>query len=115
LATWASWQLLFGPGTERATFGIIAPLAAWGLVTTFRIARGRVVMVIAYALMVLGGFGQAERALLPSFPLAAALHPLGVLVFAGWLVVYARDWQSTSRNAFAPSLRYWPSRGMHAT
>jgi hypothetical protein len=72
-------------------------------------------MVIAYALMVLGGFGQAERALLPSFPLAAALHPLGVLVFAGWLVVYARDWQSTSRNAFAPSLRYWPSRGMHAT
>ena len=32
LACWTSWQLLFGPGTERNTFALIAPLTSWALV-----------------------------------------------------------------------------------
>ncbi|HVU88961.1 MAG TPA: glycosyltransferase family 87 protein [Pirellulales bacterium] len=96
LGIWAAWQLSFGPGTERATFGLIAPLTAWGLITAFSIERGRSLMLLAFGLTVLGGLGQVERALQPMFPLAAALHPLGIMVFAGWLLEYARDWRLPS-------------------
>ena len=32
LACWTAWQLVFGPGTERNTFALIAPLTSWALV-----------------------------------------------------------------------------------
>ncbi len=35
LAAWACWQLLLGPGSERLTFLIIAPFAAWSVITSY--------------------------------------------------------------------------------
>ena len=32
LACWTTWQLFFGPGTERNTFSLIAPLTGWAVV-----------------------------------------------------------------------------------
>ncbi len=111
LAIWASWQLTFGPGTERATFGLVAPLTAWGLITSFRVGHGRVVMVLAFTLTILGGTGQLERALMPIFPLVTTLHPIGVLIFGAWLVSYARVWQTVRGEApvrsWSYSLRTW--------
>jgi hypothetical protein len=80
------------------------------LITAFAIERGRIVMLLAFSLTVLGGLGQVERALLPIFPLATALHPLGVMVFATWLCIYARDWQSEALQGRRAAVSYWPRR-----
>ena len=32
LVCWTTWQLVFGPGTERNTFSLIAPLTGWAVV-----------------------------------------------------------------------------------
>ncbi len=62
LVSWAVWQMTFGPATERTTFGLIAPLSAWGLATAVQQRRGRVLMTMAFALMTCGNFGVIERA-----------------------------------------------------
>jgi alpha-1,2-mannosyltransferase len=107
LGLWTAWQLTFGPGSERNTFGIIAPLTAWAVVTAFTVERGRAVVITAYALTILAGVGQIERALLPNYPLVAVAHPVAVMIFAGWLVHYARSWQSTRDNRRTPNRGPW--------
>ena len=99
LGMWTAWQLLLGPGSERATFSLIAPLTAWAVVTCLSGSRGRALILPAFTLTVLASIGQVERVLRPSFPIVAALHPLGVLVFAAWLVMHARHWQSAECEA----------------
>ena len=86
LALWAAWQLTFGPGTERNTFGLIAPLTAWGLVTAVIEKRGRGLMIAAFALTALANFGVVERAFDDSLPAVLAMHPVGVLLFVVWLL-----------------------------
>jgi hypothetical protein len=98
LGMWTAWQLLFGPGSERATFSLIAPLTAWAVVTFTSGSRGRTLAGAAFALTVLASIGQVERLLRPSMPIVAALHPIGVSVFAVWLVMHARHWQSVQQQ-----------------
>jgi hypothetical protein len=86
LAMWAAWQLVFGPGTERNTFGLIAPLTAWGLMTAVIEKRGRGLMLAAFTLTTLANFGVVERALEDALPAVLAMHPVGVLLFVAWLV-----------------------------
>jgi hypothetical protein len=83
---WAAWQMIFGPGTERNTFGLIAPLTAWGLMTALVEKRGRVLMIAAFALTTLANFGVVERTLENVFPAVVVMHPAGVLLFAVWLL-----------------------------
>ena len=90
LAIWAAWQLLFGPGTERNTFGLIAPLSAWAVLTCLEEKRGRVVMGAAFVLITASSFGMVERGLMDFFPAILAAHPLGVLLFATWLLGWTR-------------------------
>ncbi len=51
LTVWACWQMVFGPATERNTFGLIAPLSSWALITCLEQKRGRMVMGLAFTLM----------------------------------------------------------------
>jgi hypothetical protein len=85
---WLTWQLLIGPGTERLTFGIIAPLMAWGIVESQRSGRLRVVSIAAFVFLFVQGTGEAERRLLPYLPWSPALAPCGSLLFLGWLLAY---------------------------
>jgi hypothetical protein len=91
LCGWAAWQLLFGPGTERLTYGLVAPFASWAVIVSFREARLRLLSASAWLLTVVLGAGFAERALLPYFWAAEAIQPLGVVLFAAWMVVYFHD------------------------
>jgi len=90
LVMWTAWQLVFGPGTERNTFGLIAPLSAWGLLTALGEKRGRTLMCVAFALTTAASFGVVERVLMGFFPAVVAMHPLGVLLFVAWLLDWAR-------------------------
>jgi len=99
LAAWASWQLLFGPGTERLTYLIIASFAAWSVITSFLERRHRWFATAAFLTTFLLGAGFAERILIRVVPAAVALQPVGVILFAAWLVLHvatADRWRQPS-------------------
>ena len=88
LVSWTVWQMTFGPATERTTFGLIAPLSSWGLVTAFQQRRGRWLMTVAFVLMTCANFGVIERALMDYAPVVLAAHPVGAMLFFAWFL----DW-----------------------
>jgi len=91
LTTWTCWQMVFGPGMERNAFGMIAPLGAWGMLACFEQKRGRVVLCLAFLLMVEATFGVLESAVEHVFPLVRAAHPIGVFLLAGWFLWWNRS------------------------
>jgi hypothetical protein len=91
IAAWSAWQLLFGPGTERLTYNLIGPALAWAVLAAFQARRGRVWIVATYLTTYLLGLGGVERLLTSQIPLAIALEPIGVLMFAAWLIVSGRS------------------------
>jgi hypothetical protein len=91
LVMWISWQMVFGPGVERNAFGMIAPVTAWGLLVCFEQKRGRVVLALAFGLMIEASFGLLESAVENVFPLVRTAHPVGVLLFTGWFLWWTRS------------------------
>jgi alpha-1,2-mannosyltransferase len=110
LSIWVSWQLLFGPGTEQITYGIIAPSAAWAVMVGFeqreigprttgawlRLIFHRGWTILAWLLLGLFGMGDIENPVAKICSTATMLLPLGVLMFSAWLVVY----ESGRKKAF---------------
>lgn len=89
LGAWTAWQLLFGPGTERNTICLVAPMTAWALITSFQERRGRLWMCAAFTLTTLFSFGIFERKLEDTIPLVLTAIPAGAALFAVWLVWHA--------------------------
>src|SRR5262245_57520453 len=86
LAAWTCWQLLFGPGTERLTYLIAAPFAAWAVITSYLERRNLWLATAAFLTMFLLGSGGVERLLARGVPGAMALQPMGAILLASWLV-----------------------------
>jgi hypothetical protein len=84
LVCWTSWQLVFGPGTERNTFALIAPLTSWALVVAVLEKRMLWLMGLSFLLTILAAIGRVEDL----YPWLTALHPVGVLLFFAWFVVW---------------------------
>jgi hypothetical protein len=82
LACWTSWQLVFGPATERNTFALIAPLTSWAVVVAVLEKRALWLMAISYLCTVIAAVGWGEDI----FPCLKALHPVGVLLFFAWFL-----------------------------
>ncbi len=82
LACWTAWQLVFGPGTERNTFGLIAPLTGWAVVAALRQRRAAWLMGLSYFLTVISAVGGVEDL----NPWLKTLHPLGILLFFAWFL-----------------------------
>ena len=95
LVAWTAWQMTFGPATERATFGLIAPLSAWGLVTALQQRRRPKLMAAAWLIMTASTFGVVERAVMDWFPLVLASHPIGTMLFFLWFL----DWNRHTADA----------------
>jgi hypothetical protein len=89
LAAWSAWQLLLGPGTERLTYIIVAPFAAWAIITSYLEDRNFRLAIVAFITTFILGAGGIERVLVKWFPAAPALQPIGVILFAGWLARHA--------------------------
>ncbi len=85
-AIWAAWQLLFGPGTEQLTYGIIAPAAGWAVLTSFGEKAARWLTILAWSTLAFLPSGDMELAVRQVFPAAPMLLPLGVGLFLVWLV-----------------------------
>ncbi len=82
LACWTSWQLVFGPGTERNTFALIAPLTSWALVIALLEKRAFWLMAMSYLLTILAAIGWVEDV----YPWLRTLHPFGVILFFAWFL-----------------------------
>lgn len=95
LSIWVCWQLLFGPGTEEITYGIIAPSAAWAVMVSFSQQKmgfasifQRGWTVLTWLLLGLCGMGDIENPLIKFLPAAKMILPIAVLMYLGWLLVY---------------------------
>jgi hypothetical protein len=97
---WSAWQLLFGPGTEQLTYGLIAPAASWAVLVSIAERRARRLVWTAWAMLAFLPSGDVERTVLSIFPLARGLLPLGVVLFVAWLVWHERG--AASFPVFSP-------------
>jgi hypothetical protein len=88
LSVWTSWQLLFGPGSERNTFCLIAPFAAWAVLGSVRGRQGLWLALPGVTLITLFSFGMFERKLDRYFDGAILALPLGVALTASWFLLY---------------------------
>jgi hypothetical protein len=91
LCAWVGWQLLFGPGSERLTYGILAPFSSWAVIESFSRRRHRALALSAWSLATVLGAGEVERTLAPFVWGAPAIQPLGVAVFLVWLIAHTVD------------------------
>ena len=87
LVCWTSWQLVFGPGTERNTFALIAPLTSWAVVVAVLGKRAPWLMGLSYLLTVFSANRGGENL----FPWLKVMHPLGVLLFFAWFLWWNRQ------------------------
>jgi alpha-1,2-mannosyltransferase len=76
-----AWLMLFGPSVEHSTYVFLAPSLAWGFLDCQAWPRGRWLFVLAFWLIAALGWE-------PSFLIAL---PLGAMLFAIWLIGYARS------------------------
>jgi hypothetical protein len=108
LSIWVSWQLLFGPGSEQITYGIIAPSAAWAVMVSFdkrkdlsqtpdsrlQLLLHRGWTILTWLILGLFGMGDIENPLLRLSPAWAMLLPLGVVMFVIWLLIHERGYSA---------------------
>jgi hypothetical protein len=84
LAWWSIWQLLFGPGSERLTYGILAPAAAYAVLESSTARRWQMGAWLAWLMTGILGTGEVEAALGKILPAAEITTPLGVMILAAW-------------------------------
>ncbi|MGA2035140.1 MAG: glycosyltransferase family 87 protein [Thermoguttaceae bacterium] len=101
LVTWTTWQLVFGPGTERNTFGLIAPLSSWALIASFEEKWGRTLMTLSFVLMLVSTSGAIEHVLLPYFEWVKIIHPMGVILFFAWFLGWNAGWGCNTLSPLA--------------
>jgi len=90
ISIWVSWQLLFGPGSEQLTYGLIAPSVAWAVLTSFAEKKHRLWTTLTWLALVLLSCGEIETPLLRLHPAFAMLLPLSVVSFVVWLIYYEK-------------------------
>jgi alpha-1,2-mannosyltransferase len=86
ISIWVSWQLVFGPGAEQLTYGIIAPSTAWAVMSSYAEKKHRIWTTATWLILVLMSCGEFENPLLRLHPAFAMLLPLSVISFVVWLV-----------------------------
>ncbi|QDT99613.1 glycosyltransferase family 87 protein [Gimesia aquarii] len=88
LTTWVCWQLLVGPGTERLTFLLAAPIASWALIVSVKEHCHPVLAATAWLMLIPLGTGGIERLLLPLASWSPAILPLGIIPLMAWQFIY---------------------------
>jgi hypothetical protein len=84
-----AWLMLFGPAVEHATYVFLSAPLAWALLENESGPFARVLIVTASTLVLLLGWGAIAR-LLPGVSLLLIALPSGTVLFALWLIGYAK-------------------------
>jgi len=85
---WTSWQVLFGPGVERMTLGIVAPLSAWVVLEAWPCIRSRVPAIMGFVLTQIAVNVNFERGGWQS-TYWFLLHPVGMVLL--WIAFAIRS------------------------
>ena len=85
LCLWICWQLIFGPGTERATYSVFAPIFALAALLDNR--RYAWLIYPSGALFILFTHGSMERTFEQWVPVADTFITLSVVVFLLWTLL----------------------------
>jgi len=102
-----AWLMLFGPAVEHATYVFLAPPLVWAVLERRAWPLGRGLILAAFVLIMILGWGAVSRLLSPGWPILLIALPAGTALFALWLIGYA----SACRIEVAP--RYRLGRGLH--
>jgi hypothetical protein len=113
LAAGLAWLMLFGPAVEHATYVFLAPPLLWAVVQREAWARGRGLLLAAFTLVMVLGWGVVARlgreAWPSGGPLLLAVLPLGSVLFGLWLAGYALACgPRPDRDALPPSWEEMP-------
>jgi alpha-1,2-mannosyltransferase len=93
ISIWVSWQLIFGPGAEQLTYGIIAPSAAWAVLVSIEEQKHHLWTILTWLILVICSCGELETPLIKHLhPGFAMLLPLSVASFAVWLIWHESRW-----------------------
>jgi hypothetical protein len=107
LVCWTTWQLIFGPGTERNTFSLVAPLTGWAVVIAVTQRRAAWLMITSYLL----ALAPAMRGIEDLNPWLQVMHPLGIVLFFAWFLKWNGSEQgdiasvSDARGRSRPTIR----------
>jgi hypothetical protein len=85
-----AWLMLFGPAVEHPTYVFLAPFVAWGFLDRDAWPGGRRLILAAFGLVMVLGWGGLTRPVAEAFPLVLVALPVGTALFAVWLAGYAR-------------------------
>jgi hypothetical protein len=88
-----AWLMLFGPAVEHATYVFLAPALTWAVLEHEAWPHGRGLIVAAFVLIMILGWGAVGRLL--SSPIFLTVLPAGTALFALWLIGYARAGHAT--------------------
>jgi hypothetical protein len=81
-----AWLMLFGPAVEHATYVFLTPALAAAFLERDAWPRGRGLIVAAFVLVMVLGWGAVARLLPDRLPILLAALPLGTALYAAWLV-----------------------------
>jgi Glycosyltransferase family 87 len=85
-----AWLMLFGPAVEHATYVFLAAPLAWGVLERRAWPHGRGLILAAFVLIMILGWGVVTRLLSSTLPMLLAALPAGTALFALWLLGYAQ-------------------------
>jgi hypothetical protein len=99
-----AWLMLFGPAVEHATYVFLTPPLIWALLERRAWPRGQGLILTAFALIMVLGWGAVTR-LLPDWPILLTALPAGTALFALWLLGYATTRPVLKREYLATAPR----------
>jgi hypothetical protein len=85
---WLCWQLIFGPGTERATYSVLAPAFAIAAILDER--RHVWLIYPSGTLFLLFSHGSMERLFLEWIPFADTFITAAAIIFLIWVLIHIR-------------------------
>jgi alpha-1,2-mannosyltransferase len=85
------YVMLFGPAVEYPTLALFAPFTAWAVLESLESRFHRPLAIAGYVIAVFLAMGAFQRATQNHLPLTAAALPIGSLLTAVWMLLYARS------------------------
>ncbi len=89
LSLWVCWQLQLGPGTERMTFSIFAPIIAYALIV-YRDDRWYLLLT-SFLLLAVFTHGSLERLIGTFLPGAELMIVLSATTYFAWAAFQLLD------------------------
>ena len=104
LSLWVCWQLQIGPGSERMTYSIFAPVIAYALVVYNGPKNRQPLLVASFVLLAIFTHGSLERLFSSLLPIAETMIILSVTSYFAWLLIHIIRFKKANTTSIEHSL-----------